>query len=138
MRTLSATLLVLNFAILGCGGGVEGPATHPVSGTVTFEGKPIAKGSIGFIPVEIEGKPDAVGPDYGLDIVDGKYSGEVSAGEKKVAIYASWPTGETEEGDAGSPDVPVMESLPAKYNTESELTATIKEGANEGLDFKLE
>lgn len=138
MRIYIAMSIMLGVSLMGCGGSSDAPPTYPVSGTVTYQGKPIAKGRIGFAPVVHEGDPSGSGPDYGLEIVDGKFEGEVGAGEFIVSVYASWETGEMEPGDAGSPDVPVMESIPEKYNEASEIKTTIKESPNEGLKFDLE
>lgn len=42
-------LAVLAMAVIGCGGS-RGPVRHDVSGTVTFEGKPIESGVVVFDP----------------------------------------------------------------------------------------
>lgn len=131
MRTFILPLFVISLVSLGCSGESDAPPTYPISGTVTYQGKPISQGNIGFTPT-------GSGPDFGLDIVDGKFSGEVGAGEMVVSIRASWETGEMEPGDAGSPDTPVMESIPGKYNENSDIKITVKESSNEGLEFNLE
>jgi hypothetical protein len=55
--------------LCGCGGSVdEGPERFDVSGTVTFDGKPVPTGTIYFNPAEGHS-----GPQGFAAIVDGKY-----------------------------------------------------------------
>lgn len=68
-RYLAPGFLALSgFLLPGCGddGGLE--SRYAVSGTVTYKGAPVKKGSINFVPVKPEGHPAAG------TIVDGKYS----------------------------------------------------------------
>lgn len=124
---LSTLILVLSLiATLGCTAQRAEPTRFPVSGTVTLDGKPLAKGLIYFKTVS-EGSLDA------LDIVDGKFQGEAEAGERRVEITALRPSpGGTPGMDAGEENF-----IPAKFNTNSTLTANVsKEQANE-FDFAV-
>lgn len=42
--------------IVGCG-GPAGPELTPISGTVTFEGKPVGPGTVAFVPLDGNGNP---------------------------------------------------------------------------------
>ena len=66
--------------MVGCGKNTGAPAYASVSGTVTYNGKPLEKGQITFAT---DGRPPTV-----ADIVDGKYTGQAMIGSNKVAIAA--------------------------------------------------
>ncbi len=120
--TLGASVLTL---LLGCSEG-ERPAA--VSGMVLIDGKPLAEGEIIFAA-----KDGSKTPAAGV-IKNGQYTLAVLPGEKIVRITASRPT--------KIPD-PVMGAaareamIGAKYNTKSTLTAEVKPGANENLNFEV-
>ncbi|HEY2412949.1 MAG TPA: hypothetical protein VGI40_11935 [Pirellulaceae bacterium] len=132
-RISVALLTVIVVAIGGCG-----PATGTVSGTVTVDGKPAASGVISFVPAEGAGAPVTV------DIQGGAYTAQAVAGSKRVQISVPVVTGQRKEYNG--PDAPLVditeESVPAKYNSETELTFELKRGANtkdwvlEGLKTK--
>jgi hypothetical protein len=42
--------VILGTWLVGCGGGVSGPPTEPVSGVVTLDGQPVAKANVVFVP----------------------------------------------------------------------------------------
>jgi predicted oxidoreductase len=115
-------------SIAGCGN----PAPAGVSGTVKFEGKPLAGASISFIPADgsrsSEGATDA----------NGKYELRFSAslkgaivGDHNVVIRTA-PV----EVDSESTEK-IVERLPAKYNNATELKATLKSGT-QVVDFDLQ
>jgi hypothetical protein len=71
-------ILALLSAIVGCG---EKATT--VSGTVTFNGQPVERGSIRFVST------DKTGPTFGAVVKDGKFTIEkATPGEKVVTIHA--------------------------------------------------
>lgn len=47
-RSCKFVCVVLLAALVGCGGGVERPATAPVSGTVMYNGQPISGATVSF------------------------------------------------------------------------------------------
>ena len=129
MRTIrcaawAAALTVL--ALVGCGD--DGPTTGEVTGTVTVNGQTPADGSsITFIPA------DGKSPTAGALIEDGKYTVRVPVGTAKVEIRVPRPVakpGRKTEGPGPGGDV-IEESLPAKYNDQTELTFEVKKGKNE-------
>jgi len=114
-------------ALAGCGGG---PPTGDVGGTASFEGVPIADGSITFHPL------DGKGPTTGDKIVDGKYSAKkVPVGASRVQITSSKEVGKKKVYNTpNSPEMPVMKDpLPEKYNDplKSELRFEVQSGPNE-------
>jgi hypothetical protein len=118
--TLCATVVLLTIA--GCGDG-----THSVSGTVTFEGKPVSTGSITFEAAD--GGPGVASS----GIKDGKYELRSKAGKKKVVITAFRP----KPGAEKDPQPPTEEYIPEKYNTKSELTAEVTAGGENRFNFDL-
>jgi hypothetical protein len=75
LSRLRATPLALIAVLLaGCGA-----SSCRVTGEVTYEGDPVKKGTITFVPV------DGKGPIAGGSIVDGRYSAEVSTPGPKLA-----------------------------------------------------
>ena len=108
--------------------GCSDKKTGEVSGTVSVDGKPVEKGSISFIPV------DGNGTTSGSEIKNGKYTVlNASPGTMKVQIRVPVATGKKKLYD--TPDSKTREtfseSLPKKYNDESELKFEVKLGKNE-------
>ncbi len=73
------TALALAIGVVGCSSS-GGPNYANVSGTVMYDGKPLAKGQITFAT---DGRAPSV-----ADIVDGKYTGQAMIGSNKVSIAA--------------------------------------------------
>ncbi len=42
-------IAICGMTAAGCGGGAEGPTLHPVSGTVTYNGAPVANVQVSFV-----------------------------------------------------------------------------------------
>ncbi len=105
-----------------------------VKGTVTFDGEPLKEGYITFAP------KGGAGTTSGAQIVDGKYEARVTPGTLGVAITADKkekienPT--HEQIERGITEVSVS-FIPAKYNTQSTLEATVAEGQKDPIDFEL-
>lgn len=130
-RVTAFVLLILGL-LAGCGGG---QATGDVSGTVSFDGKPVEMGSITFLPA------DGNGPSAGGSITDGKYAvAKVPVGAAKVKISGALVTGKKKMyDDASSPVVTTStELLPAKYSDEkaTELKFDVQKGP-QTKDFAL-
>ena len=119
---------LLCVGVSGCSSSSDG--LEPVEGTVTFDGEPIKEGRIQF-----RGTTDSRA--FSAPIVDGKYSTELPEGASSVEITASRPVpGKFDESNPGE-RVPVGEMyIPAKYNSQTELTADIASGPN-AVDFAL-
>ena len=130
--TLWASLF---FLAAGCGDSSE-PERRVVEGTVSFAGKPIEAGEIRFVPLT-EGPVSA-----GL-ITNGKYKvahrGGVVLGEVQVQIIATGSDmAVTQEQLDAVKSMPRPVAIPPKYNTHSELRATVQPGeGSQRVDFDL-
>ncbi|MFH1920174.1 MAG: hypothetical protein ABIP48_09855 [Planctomycetota bacterium] len=133
MRTRCMTTLLTLLAtmtILGC--GPSGMDLHPVSGKVTFDGEPIAEGRIQFRALEGDQRA------FSGQINNGQYELDTLPGKMTVEVTASRLI--PGEFDESNPDekVPVGEMyIPARYNSETELTAEIPASGIKQLDFAL-
>ena len=112
--------------------GCSDPTKGIVSGTITVDGQLAETGAISFIPL------DGRSTTSGGVIKDGKYTVEASVAKVRVEIRVPKVVGEKKIYD--TPDSPVQklmdESLPAKFNDESELTYDIPSGKST-KDFSL-
>ena len=148
-RTLQVALcagwMVIAAAVLaGC--GRSGPERVIVSGTVSYNGKPVSDGFIRFVPL-----PTYHVPTTGTTITDGKYCadvrGGVPVGIHKIQITAFRKLSAAEKKKVMmSPTRPPSATLddhrqqwlPAKYNTKTELEIPIESGSREiAKNFKL-
>ncbi|WDI39740.1 hypothetical protein [Bremerella sp. P1] len=119
-------LLVGLLLSLGCTAQSNEPQRLPVSGSVSLDGKPLDKGVIYFKTVS-KGSVDA------LDIVAGKFSGEVEPGERRVEISAF----RTASGGTPGMDAGEVNYIPAKYNNKSTLKANVTQGQANEFDFAV-
>ena len=71
-------LALVLLLLAGCGG----PKTYPVTGQITWAGKPIEKGFIAFLAADGQSS-EAVG-----QIINGQYSLMAPPGMKRVEVYA--------------------------------------------------
>jgi hypothetical protein len=116
--------------LLGCGTPAA-PALVRVQGTVTFDGKPVETGTIYFITV---GEVPA-----SLAIEQGKFSGSVKPGQKRIEI-AAWRSAIVEKTPEGvyPPSDGVRENyLPLRYHAQSTLSETVHETGDTNLTFTL-
>lgn len=125
--------------VCGCGEGGDGLKREAVSGKVTFNGKPLAQGTIQFLPTHGDQNAAAWGP-----IVDGAYSIGAAegpaAGDYSVSITSapSSPggaaTGTPPGDDSGQID---PHAIPEQYNIRTTLNATVEEGKANELNYDL-
>ena len=127
---LGTCLLVL--ACLGCGPG--GPAIESVEGTVTLDGKPLPNASVVFVPEN--GRPAGATTDsqghYVLTFTEGRQGAML--GKHKVRISTASDPSETPDGEP-IPGTP--ETIPMKYNAQTELEFTVEAGKKNTADFDL-
>lgn len=130
MRQIVFAAALLIPAILGCTAQKDsGPPRHLVTGSVTLDGKPLPEGRISFdSPTDAsQGIPPTSG-----EIKDGQYSVETTPGEKTVRISHRVQAGQ----DQITKEPIMKESIPAKFNKNSDLKTTITDGENKA-DFEL-
>jgi len=131
-------LLVVGILVVGCNQGGDSLPRQPIWGTVTLEGKSLAKGTIQFQPATTE--PVSAG----ALINDGTYSidrgGGLVPGTYKVIINASAGAESAalpKDLQAGKPRPVPKELIPSMYNVETTLRAEVKKGEEKPFDFDL-
>lgn len=124
MRTVSL-LFVFILASFGCD---SGPRLYEITGKVTFDGTPVAKGDITLRPEKTSTAPQ------GATIKDGSFQMKANEGKYKVEIISTrivpgkkGPMGE----DA------IEEFIPEKYNTKTTLGAEVKSSGRNEFIFEL-
>jgi hypothetical protein len=127
VRSVGRIVLFI-MALIGLIAGCSNNQASDVTGTVTVDGEPVEKGSISFIPAD--GKSNTAGG----DIVNGKYvATNVPVGSMKVQIRVPKVTGKKklyETADSAYRDT-FSESLPKKFNDQTELRLDVQPGKNE-------
>ncbi|MFO7906637.1 MAG: carboxypeptidase-like regulatory domain-containing protein [Planctomycetota bacterium] len=144
MRISVVALCVVCLTCMGCGPG--GPELGKVSGKVTMDGEPLDNALVTFSPVEggrsSSGKTDENG-NYTLSFAD--RTGAV-VGTHKVSVTTLTEVEGEDMSEVGSDsdaymeqamggasdydNATVTEQIPAKYNTETELTFEVESGKN--------
>lgn len=150
IRVLCAAVACCLVGMLVVGCGPKGPELGAVTGKVTLDGTPVTNGLVTFVPVgggrPATGKTDANGQ-YTLMGVDGKGA---LLGQHRVSITTVQQTAEVLEVRSDSPEyakqampdpsdydtAKVVEPIPARYNTNTELTYEVKSGPNV-IDLEL-
>ena len=131
------TLLTCLLLLAGC--GKQGLERAVISGRVSYQGEPVQRGLLRFVPIE-----GTKGPPAGATIEAGSFTvkalGGVPVGTARVEIKAYRDIGPPP--DPQSPGAmlgmrPGKQYLPAKYNKRSELKVTI-DGGDQTIDFELE
>ena len=128
-------LSTVGLTLAGC--GATGPGMAQVTGKVTYQGKPVPKGTVSFVPTAPGGR-NATGQivesgEYRLQTenpgdgaLTGDYNVSISARDNAVLDYIP------------KKPIPPKYLAPAKYEnpTTSGLKATVKSGSNT-VDFDL-
>lgn len=130
-RNVVLGLVLFAVACLGCD---SGPEIASVEGTVTMDGEPLEGAAVVFVPEQ--GRPAGARTDeqghYVLTFTEGREGALL--GTQKIRITTESDPYEDEDGNM----VPAQpETVPTKYNAETELKYTVKEGENIA-DFDLE
>jgi hypothetical protein len=133
-RTLCLAALGLTVVVgsLGCG-RAPGLNVHPVSGTVTVDGAPLAEGWITFRALEGDTRGQAG------RITNGAYRAEAFAGPARIAVTATRavPGKFVSPAPGVEPRPRTEQFIPRRYNQKTELAAEIPVGGIRGLDFAL-
>ena len=121
--------------------GCSKTGTQEVSGSVILDGSPITEGLIEFTPIE-----PTKGPTAGAAIQNGQFSvpavasGLTVGGVYKVSISVMVGSGQFIRNPVapGGKSEALKESIPARYNENSELQITVSANAEENKhDFQL-
>lgn len=125
LKRALCTLGLVGFCLLlaGCSKGYSGDGRFPLSGKVTVDGQPVDFGSISFLPLEGQRVSGGL-------ITDGTYTVPdeqgANAGKYRIEIRWNKPTGKMVMDPVGEVMVEERrEGVPAKYNTDSELTVEV-------------
>ena len=130
-KTLLCSFLLVLLA--ACGSSSNRRA---LQGTVTLDNKPLAQGTVRFIPTS--GTP---GPSAGGEIKNGEFSiaedKGVLSGSFRVEITSSKTGKKVRDRSSGEITYLREQFLPARYNSNSELTAEVKNGGPNRFEFAL-
>ncbi|WP_139228475.1 carboxypeptidase-like regulatory domain-containing protein [Planctomicrobium piriforme] len=129
------TVLAVFAALAGCSPDRKGlPELAEVQGTVTLDGSALGDAVVEFVPLEAgrncSGKTTSSGQ-YRL-----AFTSDVAGappGEYQVRITSFFAKKEYNEKGI---EIPFVEKIPAKYNSKTTLTASVKSGKNE-INFEL-
>ncbi|MFI5460695.1 MAG: hypothetical protein ACHRXM_35220 [Isosphaerales bacterium] len=136
-----ATLAALGLAAPGCSGKVDELPREAVPGTVRLDGRPLASGTIVFLP---SGEQKSKHTVSSSDVIEnGRFLIPRAKGlvptKYRIAIYG----GKKHEG-LPNPDIgpeqappPAKDFIPEKYNVETELEVEIKPGGIRELKIEL-
>lgn len=121
-------LLLLMLAIVGCGDGRVKLPTAPVTGTVTYQGKPLSSGNIAFF------HPSGQAAGAKLE-ADGTFKLSAFQGSNKIAIECNEPASDTGRRMGKRP----KSLIPERYvnYTTSGLTLEVKPGEKNTAEFTL-
>jgi hypothetical protein len=124
MRHALGSLTALLIFAAGCDDKTA--ELSPVSGHVTYDGKPLAGARLMFQPEAADGSPS-----YGTADAQGRYELGFKRGVK--GALPGWHRVRIDAGSgAGGP-----KRLPARYSAESELREEVKAGEDNEIDFDL-
>jgi len=123
---LALAALALMITATGCG-----KPSATVSGAVSFNGEPVAEGSISLLPADGKGSP------AGADILKGRYTlSNVTPGEKIVQLTAPVVVGTTKD-DYGGETKLVEDLMPVSWGRASREKISVSAGSTT-QDFAIE
>lgn len=144
MRTVlsiaATSALLVGFS--GCGGGGDGLPRQAVSGNVTFDGQPLASGTINFEPVDLNtGQPATGTIEDGAYEIDrdagptpGSYVVRITSARQEAPLSAAEAM---EQGAVPAGEEVVEEPIAPKYNAQSGLKADVTEGGENTFSFQV-
>ena len=128
---LALPLCIGSMFLIGCGGSdgskVKLPPLGTVHGVIKLDDKPLENAYVDFIP-------SGANPSTGQTNSSGAYTLDYGSSVKGAAIGEHAVQIKTKVG--GAVGAGTVEKVPPKYNTKSELKATVKAGDNK-IDFDL-
>ena len=113
--------------------GCDGDSTS-VTGTVTLNSEPLTEALIQFTPLDADGRIALAktSADGTYQLSSSRNISDVAPGKYRVTITTSDITGEDDRGRV----IRSQEKVPKKYNSNTELTKEVTQGANK-IDFEL-
>lgn len=120
-------LMIAGWILLACGCD-SGPRLYEVTGKVTLDGVPVAKGDVTF-----RAENPSI-PPQGASIKEGVFSLKANEGKFKVEIIATRPV-PGKKGPMG--EDAIEEYIPEQYNTNSRLSAEVKPSPKNTITFDL-
>jgi hypothetical protein len=127
VRLTLVLLLCVVGLVAGCGGD-KGPKKYDVSGMASFDGVPIEKGSISFVPRDTTKAPE------GGTIENGKFKFQALPGAQTVEIRGSRPAAVQDEPLMGTK---YEDFVPAQFNSSSYLKAEVTTSGPNTFTFDL-
>ena len=135
-RTAGICLVLISVALwTGCGGNSAG--RYAITGTVTLDGSPLAKGNIGFSPLE-GGRLSS-----GAVVTDGKFSipadKGLPVGKYRVEVHAAAGGAPAPDPNAvpGDGPPPPKELIPPEWNETSTQTIQVKKEGPFNFAFEI-
>jgi len=117
------------FSSVGCGPAYEGPQRASVSGSVTFAGTGVKKGTLNLFPVGHNGRAVSVpiiNGSFLIEQIDGP-----NFGEYRVEILAYEAVDQPPQKSGDLADVPQQDGekqvIPEKYNKDTELELDVSQ-----------
>ncbi len=123
-------------ALAGCGLRPDVPPLAEVHGTVRLDGRPLARGTVQFVPDRSRRTKGPPGVGY-ID-QDGRY--EISTAGSKGAVVGHHKVGVVAQADFDETQISLGRPLiPEHYNSPetSGLTAEVEEGQNNEINLEL-
>ena len=126
---------MIGFSLLNMAGCGPGDNRQSLTGTVSWQGKPLPRGVITFYP-------KGQGSTVGCEIIDGKFLIEMingaTLGKYRVEIVAFRPTGKSEFDIDQNKQVSIEEQyLPKQFNSDSILDAEVVGNKSNTFEFDL-
>jgi len=136
------SIVLIATAATGCGGNTSGLNLVPAQGVITLNGVPLDGADVEFTPISVRANADGLGGSSGFTNTDdagrfemytASYAG-IQPGKYRVRINKVFKP-EITDPEARVPAG--QEMVPARYNTQSDLTVKIGEDGNTDLTFEL-
>ena len=133
-KTMSVICILALLNFTGCSGKQQDlPDLAEVTGVVTLDGKPLADAIIDFYPQTAAEKGNAR-TSSGMTNADGQYT--LMYNNDTVGAIVGDHLVRISKSDGGA-EVAGPETLPAKYNNQSQLKATVGNSGVNQIDFEL-
>jgi hypothetical protein len=138
---LFVVLLTLTVAAIGC--KRSGPELAPVTGKVTYQGKPLPFGSVVFLPESGRTSTGDIQPDGSFQMVTSGRGGGATVGKNKVRIacYTNQDPSKRGPGGAGLAGGITLGAplIPQKYLSceTSGFEVEVRSGSNDPVVFEL-